>query len=161
MKIQILTFVAISFLLGATACKEEGFFSKQAEGAFQDLTLSKGEPLFSFGKMNKVKIVPGENIAPEGEVEIAGWAMNPDGNQPPDKVFILVNGTPYTTEAGIIRDDVAKHFDNPAYRKSGYRARFARSTFQPGVYTLEMRIVDEKSKSYFASSPNKAIKIRF
>lgn len=160
MKSQIISITIASLMLAMTACKNEGFFSEPAEGALNGLINQNKEPEFSFDWINKQQIVPGENAVSGDGIEIVGWAMNPDSKEAPGKVFVAVNGTLFTAETGIARDDVANYFKNTAYQKSGFRAKFARSLFKPGAYSIELRVVSKDGKSYYSSAPDKAIVIK-
>lgn len=160
MRSPIIIIIITSFMLAMTACKNEGFFSEPADAALDGLINQNKEPEFNFDWINKQQIVPGENVVSEGDIEIVGWAMNPDTKETPSKVFVAVNGSLFTTETGIARDDVANYFKNPAYQKSGFRAKFARSLFKPGVYSIGLRVVSKDGKSFYASSPERAIVIK-
>lgn len=160
MKSKIFIMTIASCMLAMIACKNEGFFSEPAEGALSGLINLNKEPEFSFDWINKQQILPGENAVSGDDIEIVGWAMNPDSKEAPGKVFVAVNGTLFTAETGIVRDDVANYFKNPSYQKSGFRAKFARSLFQPGTYSIELKVVSKDGKSYYASAPERAILIK-
>ncbi len=159
MKSQLLILFVCSLLV-LVSCKDQGFFSQPADGALNGLTDRGKEPEFSFDWINKQQITKGENIITDGDIQIVGWAMDPDAKETPGKVFVTLNGVLFTTETGIARDDVAAYFNNPAYQKSGFRAKFARASLQPGVYSVGLRVVGKDGKSYYASSAGREVVIK-
>ncbi len=161
MKFAIPFLFLAAFLTGLSSCKDEGFFSEQAPAdALNGLNNTGKEPEFSLDWINKKQITASENTVEGNDIEVVGWAMDPDTKQPASKVYLSVNGTLFSTECGVERADVANYFKNPAYQKSGFRAKFSRSAFTPGVYSLEVKVLSSDKSSYFSSTPERTVVIK-
>ena len=158
-RISFLSAAVLMFLL--TACKDEGFFSEPAPaGALSSLSNANKAPEHSLDWINKAQIAPGENTVQGNDIEIVGWAMDPDAKQIASKVYLSVNGSLFTTEYGIAREDVAGYFKNPAYNNCGFVAKFSRSLFKPGIYSIGLVVVGANKSSYFSSPAEQAILLK-
>lgn len=74
-------------------------------------------------------------------LSISGWAI-PTGNRAPfEFVEVKISGKTLSTKKQVeLRDrpDVAEHFKNTSFTKSGFYAAFAMSELQTGVYSVEI-----------------------
>jgi hypothetical protein len=62
-------------------------------------------------------------------------------------VDVVIDRTPYSATYGIERPDVAKHFNNPAYVKSGFQ--FVIPQLPIGQHSVTLRVIAQDKKSYY------------
>lgn len=71
-------------------------------------------------------------------VRVAGWALDPDANGPPQRVLVVGDGQPLgIATTGIHRPDVAQVTGQRRMRHSGWTFRFASFRLGPGTHRLE------------------------
>lgn len=160
MKNQVSFLLAI-FAIVLSSCSDKGFFSEPAQSALNGMNNLNKELQFSLDWINKNQITPGENVVQGDFIEVVGWAVDAEANQPASKVYLSIGGNLFTTEYGIVRDDVANYFKNPAMQKCGFKAKIARTTLPSGVYPLEIKVIGADKTGYLSSPPERAVSIRF
>jgi hypothetical protein len=91
---------------------------------------------------------------------IKGWAVDDKNKNPGDKVYLVFR----SNNAEIIvptrrekRKDVAKHFNEGGYKRSGWASTFKTDNFQKRCYSLSARILQDNKKQYYELDGGKPI----
>jgi methyltransferase family protein len=87
---------------------------------------------------------------------VAGWALDARRRRPAVAVDLVLDGATYRASVGICRADVAAAYGDPAYVRSGFRARFPPGAVSAGPHKLEIRVVVAGGREYYP-----AARIRF
>jgi phosphoglycerol transferase len=90
----------------------------------------------------------GVHVSPSSEVKVTGWALDPSHKSTAGGLDIVVDRTPFASMYGLSRDDVAKYFQHPEYRDSGFVASIPREALTKGEHTLRVRVVSSDGKCY-------------
>jgi hypothetical protein len=83
---------------------------------------------------------------------VSGWGIDERHQVPARWIELVLDGTPYRTEARVPRGDVAsarRHFD---YLRCGFRATLPSDRMTRGNHTLVVRIVLANGRSYHESA---------
>jgi hypothetical protein len=81
---------------------------------------------------------------------INGWAVDNASANTASAVFITIDGRiDIPALYGLDRQDVAKAYENPKYRFSGYVATFSSNILTVGVHKLSIKIVSEDGLHYY------------
>jgi hypothetical protein len=116
-------------------------------------------PLFyldQFGSVRDPLAVSHLKVPLEEHVVVTGWALDARRRRPAAAVDLVLDGTPYRASIGISRADVAAAHGDPAYVRSGFRARFPSGAVTAGSHELEVRVVVNGGREYYP-----AARIRF
>lgn len=133
----------------------------------QRIYTNKGAPpLCSIDKINYVSSVLSQhkNITNRNvPLRLSGWVVDHIKKQSPDKVLLdllsIDGGKNYQSNlrVDLERPDVAKHFANDKYLKSGYSAKLNVRGVLPGKYKLRIRI--PRRGGYTACNTHKTVSI--
>lgn len=129
----------------------EAFQSEVMPGALEGLTLGSTNKLSGgISWINGQKAIPeGVNTVAKGPANIQGWAIDPAVQALCSKVFLLVDGVPYSTLYGQNRPDVAAAYNKPKYAQSGFYAKLLRKDFSPGQHLIELVAVSRDGDVYY------------
>lgn len=121
-------------------------FSASLPTALAGKTLTPGGIVF-LDSINKHK--PDSTVALKGKntIDIQGWAINDSNKSVPDMVFIelsnVKNGEKYYSAINrVIRPDIAKGFNVPAYNNAGISLQTDITVIPPGEYLVNVIQVD-------------------
>jgi hypothetical protein len=112
--------------------------------------------LDQFGPVRDPLAVPHMRVPLDEHVVVAGWALDARRRRPAAAVDLVLDGAPYRASVGISRADVAAAHGDPAYVRSGFRARFPSGALTAGSHELEIRVVVSGGREYYP-----AARIRF
>lgn len=111
----------------------------------------------------------GENAAPVGsqpvrirggeDLKITGWAVDDIKATTGAGLDIVIDRVPFPSVYGMDRPDVANHFQQPAYRPSGFEAAIPAASVGPGTHQVAVRLVGADQGCYY-ESPNLIIVIK-
>lgn len=79
-----------------------------------------------------------------GEIDISGWIVDLRSRNIFKQVVVSLDGVELNAEYGLSRHDIAFHFNNPNYYRSGFRLRRSTSDLKEGEYSLTVRAYNEK-----------------
>ncbi|MEI6697061.1 MAG: hypothetical protein WCO13_13465 [Bacteroidota bacterium] len=85
----------------------------------------------------------------EKKVKITGWAIDQPAQKLASDVIIEIDGKDYKASLGIERPDVAKLYNNNAYKSSGWKIEIPTSLLGKGKHILTLKIVSDNHLSYF------------
>ncbi len=129
-------------------------------GISQQMTREEAPSLYSLDRIGTV-IEPAsqESVHVPGDrhIEFSGWALcaNGDGltdqhrRTPAGGVDIAIEDTLFYAVYGEDREDVANHFQNPDYRRSGFRLVLLPGMLTKGEHTMSMRVISPDQTSYY------------
>jgi membrane protease YdiL (CAAX protease family) len=119
---------------------DQGRISKTESLIHYAIDSVDGRTIYSGGKLviNKKEL---------DRLEISGWAVG--ANDPLKQVFLCVNDKQIAPSKKIERGDVADHFQNPAYRHSGFKFIVPTENLTLGRNVFFLRVVLENSNSIF------------
>ncbi len=87
-------------------------------------------------------------VAQADNLQVKGWAVDPQDGAPVSQVRILIDGTPVgTATLGQTRSDVATAYNNPAYLNSGWTFNYAAAGLSLGSHTVTVIANDSLSLS--------------
>ena len=108
----------------------------------------KMETSVPFGNIDSINV----NILPIsgrkvicGEIDISGWVVDIRSRNIFKQVVVSLDGVEFNAECGLSRYDIAFHFNNPNYYRSGFRLRRSTSDLKEGEYRLTVRAYNEKA----------------
>ena len=83
-----------------------------------------------------------------GQLELAGWAADVKHAQLPQEIWIHINGEFFHAgQLAIARPDVAEHFGNPAFQRSGFHYTLPLDRFEESpALTLRVYAVSEDGR---------------
>jgi hypothetical protein len=84
-----------------------------------------------------------------GELKVSGWAVDKAHQSTAGGVDVVMDRTPIASTYGLNRDDVAKYFNRPEYRDSGFVATMSAETLTKGEHALTVRVVSSDGKCYY------------
>jgi hypothetical protein len=90
------------------------------------------------------------NASREETITICGWAVDKGANDSALAVFATIDGKlDIPALYGLDRPDVAKAFDNPKFRHSGFMATFSSRILGRGEHALGLKIVARDGRGYY------------
>jgi hypothetical protein len=90
------------------------------------------------------------NASREETITICGWAVDKGANDSASAVFVTIDGKlDIPALYGLDRPDVAKAFDNPKFRHSGFMATFSSRILGRGEHALGLKIVARDGRGYY------------
>jgi hypothetical protein len=100
---------------------------------------------FSFGTGCYMDTLDGQlweaavpTVGSQKSIEIQGWAVDDEGKRLPEATYLRLEGSTgkryYATTTPKDRPDVAKHFGNAMFLRSGYRALVSAESVPAGEY---------------------------
>ena len=100
---------------------------------------------------NKQRPLPVIEIAGKKNLLITGWAVDDRAKLPAGGVEVNINGKLYPAVYGLDRPDVAKAYEIPAYRLSGFKAFIPLADIGKGEHTMTLKVYTNDKKNYFSS----------
>ena len=98
------------------------------------------------------------HVASEEEMlEIRGWAIDADAENIAGGVYVDIDGQLYPTIYGKEREDIARYFDMPAYRYSGFQTSLLTSHLRKGEHELSIKILTHNQTAYY--QPSQTIRV--
>jgi hypothetical protein len=98
---------------------------------------------------------PGANqpvhVSSSQDFVVSGWAIDEPNSALASNVDVVIDGVPYVAHYGFSRTDVADHFKQPAYEKSGFQFSILAGQLTKGTHKVCIRAVASDGKSYVAS----------
>lgn len=160
---KITLFVSSAFLVFMTAAcsppasaPSSGPVKIEPDGVTPNLTRSTGTALYNLEQINSV-VEPLSHqpvsVPSSEQLIIIGWAVDQSARGDASSIEIAVDGKAYRTKSGLNRQDVADHFKEPEYLKSGFNFSAPAEAFGKGRHQLTVRIISKDGKSYFESPP--------
>ena len=122
-----------------------------APGISQNLTRNSAPPFYNFDSLGPIQypaVQKSNQISGDTEYSVMGWAMDVSKKGPAGAVDVVIDQVPYSARYGIDRTDVASHFNNPEYTKSGFQLALARGQLSKGQHTVSIRVISSDRKSY-------------
>ena len=95
---------------------------------------------------------PFVNVPASEPLVVAGWAIDEHNQHPAAWIEVVLDGSPYRTEARVPRGDVAAAHGNFRYLRCGFRAALPGDRLSPGRHTLSLRIVLHGGRTYYQAS---------
>jgi hypothetical protein len=90
------------------------------------------------------------NSSKEETITIQGWAVDKTVNDTASAVFLTIDERiNIPTYYGLDRPDVAKAYEEPNFRFSGFMATFSSSILEKGEHTISIKIVAKNGKGYY------------
>ena len=83
---------------------------------------------------------------------VSGWAVDPDDGTA-GGVEVVLDNKLYSAHYGLKRPDVAAHFKDTSYERSGFYLSMPADQLSKGLHRFSVRIIDKSKTSYFESSP--------
>ena len=80
---------------------------------------------------------------------VSGWAIDKESQYPAAWIEIVLDGSPYRTEARVPRGDVAAAHGNFRYLRCGFRAMLPAHQLSPGRHTIALRIILHGGGTYY------------
>ena len=118
-----------------------------------------GEPMLGLETLNTARLDTGNrrisvDSAAEAKVTLTGWAVDPEARVPARAVMLRVDDGRLEVRAayGILREDVARHFDEPGYALSGFRGSIAVDQLGPGPHRIQVSVVSRDGLTLQLSS---------
>jgi hypothetical protein len=96
------------------------------------------------------------HVPSSGEFKISGWAVDHPHRSAAGGVDIVVDRMLFPSAYGLNRDDVAKYFQRPEYRETGFVASIPAGTLSKGEHVLSVRVVSSDVKCYY---PGRSISV--
>lgn len=90
-------------------------------------------------------------LSPSQDLVVGGWAIDEPNKALASNVDVVIDGVPYAAHYGSPRKDVADHFKEPAYEKSGFQFSIMAGQLTKGTHKVFIRAVASDGKSYVAS----------
>jgi len=78
---------------------------------------------------------------------IEGWASDETAHLPAGKVEINIDGKLYPVTYGLDRPDVAKAYNVPAYKHSGFKGAIPISKIGKGKHYLQLKVFSNNKKT--------------
>jgi hypothetical protein len=78
-------------------------------------------------------------VAGDKDLLFSGWAIDNHIKTLAGGVDVVIDRTPYNAKYGIDRSDVATHFGNPAYQKSGFQLIMLPGQLPKGQHSVTVR----------------------
>jgi hypothetical protein len=100
---------------------------------------------------NKGRPLPVIEIAGKKDLLITGWAVDDRAKLPAGGVEVNIDGKLYPAVYGLDRPDVAKAYDIPAYRMSGFKASIPFADIGKGEHAMALKVYTNDKKKYFSS----------
>jgi hypothetical protein len=94
-------------------------------------------------------------ISASAAVPVTGFAFDILSKQPAKTVEIAVDGKPYPTQYGSMRQDVATSQNNPALVNTGFSGALPAGAVTPGEHVVTVRVVTHDGTAYTESPPIK------
>jgi phosphoglycerol transferase len=120
-------------------------------------TLSMGtcgtQPLMTIDQIGPARPPFDETVhlSRSGELKVVGWAVDKPHGAAAGGVDIVMDRALFPSTYGLSRDDVAKYFNRPEYRQSGFVASVPPGKLTKGEHELSLRVVSSDSRCYFES----------
>jgi len=109
-------------------------------------------------EQQKAKTVINSDI--EKTFTMAGWAVDSRAQKAASNVYITIDGhIDIPTLYGLDRPDVAAHFSNTGYTKSGFIASFETLSLLKGKHVLTLKIISADGRAYYAPVPGIILEI--
>jgi hypothetical protein len=146
--------LAVSFSCGKQAAELTGTVTAKAlpPGITQNLTRSDLTPLCFLDNIGPVsdpakqKSVQVSGDTPFG---ITGWAVDDAKKVTAGGVDVVIDQVPFSAHYGSERVDVATHFKQPEYQKSGFELTIAPGQLAKGQHSVSIRVISSDKKSYY------------
>src|SRR5262245_23438083 len=84
-----------------------------------------------------------------GQFSVWGWAVDYSNRSTAGGVDIVIDRTLFPSIYGGNRDDVAAHYQRPAYRQSGFTANIPAERFAKGEHWLSVRVVASEGGCFY------------
>jgi hypothetical protein len=91
-------------------------------------------------------------VSLRGDVDLVGWAVDRDRSALPAAVDAVIDGKAWPAQIGARRDDVAAHFHQPGFAKSGYSLALPAATLGAGQHQLRIRVYTEGARFHLDSA---------
>jgi hypothetical protein len=126
-----------------------------ALGVTQNLPAGSAAAKYHIDNIETATVVPGQpvRIPVTHDFQINGWAIDAPNETTASTVDVVVDGTPYASQYGVARTDVADYFKKPEYKNSGFQLIVPAGRLQRGTHRVSIRVVGNDGKSY-ATSPD-------
>jgi hypothetical protein len=90
-------------------------------------------------------------------LRLGGWAVDPVSARTAAGILVQVAGTVTWLPTGLRRQDVAEHFREPGYERSGYGGLVDLGRLPPGVHEVVVNVVASDGRGYYETSFRRAI----
>ena len=100
---------------------------------------------------NKQRPLPVIEIAGKKNLLITGWAVDDRAKLLAGGVEVNIDGKLFPAVYGLDRPDVAKAYEIPAYKLSGFKASIPLADIGKGEHTLTLKVYTYDKKNYFSS----------
>lgn len=90
----------------------------------------------------------------------SGWAVDSHARNTAGGVYLEIDNKLYWTYYGFPRNDVATHFNTPAYLASGFQLGILESAIGKGQHTLSLKVLTTDRKAYYRSEESVSFEIR-
>lgn len=107
------------------------------------------------GKREQPITVP----ANRDSIKVAGWAVDAANNKPAGGVYVRIDNELFPAFYGRQRKGVAKRFDVPSYRFSGFEATVPVSEIGHGTHVLSVVVVTNDRERYYRPSRGITFKV--
>ncbi|MEO8484538.1 MAG: hypothetical protein ABI634_20210 [Acidobacteriota bacterium] len=142
-----------------SAAPPSSFLSRAASGspASAGIAACTAQALFVVERIGAATPPFGEPPHLAGEVKVSGWAVDPVAQTTGAGVDMLIDQTLFQTIYGTDRGDVSAHFQQPAYRPSGFIGAVRTTGLAKGPHTLSLRVVSSDTGCYYETPPQPVV----
>lgn len=88
-------------------------------------------------------------VAGGAAITLHGWAVDAPNGMVAGGVIVSVDAANYQAMYGVVRQDVAAQYNNPAYTKSGFTITFPANMLSPGQHKVAIKVLTKDQKSYY------------
>jgi hypothetical protein len=120
---------------------DQGRISKREPSIHYEIDTVNGQVAYSGAQIvvNKKEMV---------HLAVTGWVVG--ASSPLDQIYLCINDDQFLMSDGIERPDVAAHFENNAYRHSGFEAAVPLQSLSAGRHVLYLKVLLENSHKNFS-----------
>ncbi|GHS88665.1 hypothetical protein AGMMS49957_10580 [Synergistales bacterium] len=122
--------------------------------SIDDVTIDARSVKDEFQQNKTIKIDTIDNIRPL--LSITGWAFDVANKDSGGKLFIKIDDKFYNASR-VDRDDVATHFNEAAYAKSGFALYIDTNELDHGRHDAQIILLTSDGKSYYVVSEFKIV----
>jgi hypothetical protein len=128
----------------------------------QNLKLVGNATRFSIDAVNDFVLPKGIAVVDHDEtIRVSGWAVDAEAEREAGGVFLSVDGElDVPVFYGGTRADVARHFGNAHYERSGFSGTLLASRLGKGHHSLHLKIVTADKTGYYLSPEGVTVEIQ-
>lgn len=99
------------------------------------------------------------SLLSDGIFNVSGWAIDKVAGNSPSKVFIKIDDKYYQART-VIREDVAKYFDNKKYKKAGFECSIPTKDIKKGKHKVTLCVISNDGEKRYEVDSGKSIEFK-